>query len=69
MNGSSVLKTLSFKSLNWISVTIFVELFQFGQGQNFLKRKFSVLLKKDFIFQFHISASFAFYFLVSYTYS
>ena len=36
------------------------------------KRKFSVSLKKDFIiFQFHIyfSASFAFYFLGSYTYS
>ena len=36
------------------------------------KRKFSVSLKKYFItFQFHIcfSASFAFYFLVSYTYS
>ena len=37
----------------------------------FLKRKFSVSLKKDFIFQFHIyfSASFAFYFVVSYPYS
>ena len=35
----------------------------------FLKRKFSVSLKKDFIFQFNLyfSASFAFYFLFSYT--
>ena len=41
------------------------------EAQKFLKRKFSVSLKKDFIFQFHIyfSAIFAFYFLVSYTYS
>ena len=37
-------------------------------GPRFLKRKFSVSLKKDFIFQFHmyLSASFAFYFLVLY---
>ena len=40
-------------------------------AQNFLKRKFSVSLKKDLIFQFliYFSASFAFYFLVSCTYS
>ena len=40
-------------------------------AQNYLKKKFSASLKKDFIFQFHlyISASSAFYFLVSYTYS
>ena len=37
------------------------------EAQNFLKKKFSVLLEKDFIFRFHIcfSASFASYFLVS----
>ena len=65
-----MLKTLSFKSLNWFSVTIFTELIQFGQGPK-LRRKFSISLKKDFIFQFDIdfSASFPFYFLVSYTYS
>ena len=32
VHGSPVLKTLSFKNLNWISVTIFAELVQFGQG-------------------------------------
>ena len=34
-----------------------------------LKKKFSVSLEKDFIFRYHIyfSASFAFYFLVSYS--
>ena len=39
------------------------------EPQNFLKTIFSVSLKKDFIFQFHLyfSASFGFYFLDSYT--
>ena len=38
---------------------------------DFHQRKFNVSLKIDFIFQFHtyFSARFAFYFLVSYTYS
>ena len=34
VHDSSVLKTLPFKSLNYISATIFAELIQFGQGQN-----------------------------------
>ena len=32
VHGSPVLKALSFKSLNWISATSFVEFIQFGQG-------------------------------------
>ena len=37
------------------------------EKQNFLKKKISVSLEKDFIFRFHIyfPASFASYFLVS----
>ena len=40
------------------------------EAEDFLKRKFSLSFKNDFIFQFPIyfSTSFAFYFLVSYTY-
>ena len=43
--------------------------FKMQDKQNFLKKKFSVSLEKDFIFRFHIYffASFASYFLVSYT--
>ena len=77
VNGSPVLKALSFKRLSWISVTKFAELIQFAQNPKFRRpwtfsRENLVFhwRKKDFIFQFHLyfSANFAFYFLVSYIY-
>ena len=73
VHGSPVLKTLFLQSFSWISPTRFAELTQFWQdpicrrNTNFRRKKFSVSLKKDFIFRFHIyfSASFASFFLVS----
>ena len=74
--GSSVLKDASFKSLSRISATTFGEFIQFGQNpklrrpRTFWVEKFTVSLKKDFIFQVHLYlfASSAFYFQVSYIY-
>ena len=73
VHGSPVLKALVLQSFSWISATRFAELIQFWQdlkcrrNRTFWRKKFNVLLEKDFIFRFHIyfSASFASYFLVS----
>ena len=53
-----MLKTLSFKSFNWVSATRFAVVIQFWQDPNrrrdriCLRENFDVSLKIDFIFKF-----------------
>ena len=59
VHGSLMLKTSSVKSLNWISVTIFAELIQFGQDQKLTRPRTlrgEILVFHCFIEErFHIS--------------
>ena len=54
----TLLKTLSFKSLNWISATIFAELIRFGQDPKL--RRLRTFWKENLVF--HLKKISYFYF-------
>ena len=58
VHGSPVLKTPSFKSLNWISVTIFAEFIQFAQGPNL--RRPRTFWKENLLFHWRKISYFSF---------
>ena len=66
VHGSSVLKTLSFKSLNWISAAIFAELIQVGQGSK--HRKSRTFWRKNMVFHGRKISYFILTYIYIYTY-